>query len=224
MWQFKDTAAGKFLAVAMSVILVIGMTNSNAFAYAAGTDEPDTMEVSDIIDTTKVTFDIAEGATVEVAAPGEEPAAVENEDVVEALSHEAFKFTVEAQEGFEVSAIAVNDEAVEIAEDGEYEIAAEDMSGEDVTVKVETEAVPAEEETPSPRQPPRNLPPRRTLLLRIPTTLPMPPSLQLPLTPQPPGPSSRRPTSPCIATTLSPSTMALARWRMPTMRSRLGKA
>ena len=71
----------------MSVILVLGMTNSNAFAYAAGTDEPDTMEVSDIIDTTKVTFDVAEGgATVEVAAPGEQPAAVEDEDVVEALS------------------------------------------------------------------------------------------------------------------------------------------
>ncbi len=141
MWRFKDTAAGKFLAVAMSIILVIGMTNTNALAFAEDAEgQPETMEVSDVIDLTKVKFEIGEGASVKVASE-----AVADGDTIEATSHEAFGFKVSADEGYEIESVAVDGEELAAEGDGSYEIAAGDMNGDALKVQVKTTAAPADD-------------------------------------------------------------------------------
>ena len=154
MWRFKDTAAGKFLAVAMSIILVIGMTNTNALAFAEDADgaegQSETMEVSDVIDLTKVTFEIGEGASVKAASE-----TVKDGDAIEATSHEAFGFNVSADEGYEIESVAVDGEELAAEGDGAYEIAADDMNGDVLKVQVKTAAAPADEpaESEEPTQP-----------------------------------------------------------------------
>ena len=155
IWTFKDTLAGKILTMVMSVILVTSTISTDALAFALNNPDADAAPVADVADSTKVAFEISEGASVEVAGADGQPVAVKNGDVVEAPSHEALTFAPAAEKGYTLESVTLGDKALEAKEDGKYEIAADDMAGDPLTVKVkalaEVEAVP--EEAPAEEEP-----------------------------------------------------------------------
>lgn len=148
IWTFKDTLAGKILTMVMSVILVTSTISTDALAFALNNPDADAAPVADVADSTKVAFEISEGASVEVAGADGQPVAVKNGDVVEAPSHEALTFAPAAEKGYTLESVTLGDKALEAKEDGKYEIAADDMAGDPLTVKVkaqaEVEAAPEE--------------------------------------------------------------------------------
>ena len=148
IWTFKDTLAGKILTMVMSVILVTSTISTDALAFALNNPDADAAPVADVAESTKVAFEISEGASVEVAGADGQPVAVKNGDVVEAPSHEAFHLCPAAEKGYTLESVTLGDKALEAKEDGKYEIAADDMADDPLTVKVkaqaEVEAAPEE--------------------------------------------------------------------------------
>lgn len=172
IWTFKDTLAGKILTMVMSVILVTSTISTDALAFALNNPDADAAPVADVAESTKVTFEIGEGATVEVTGTDGQPVAVSNGQVVEAPSHEALTFTPRAEKGYTLESVTLGDKTLADKEDGTYEIAADDMAADPLAVKVkaqaEVEAAP--EEAPLKRsllpkslQPPSRLPQRSPL-------------------------------------------------------------
>lgn len=148
IWTFKDTLAGKILTMVMSVILVTSTISTDALAFALNSPDADAAPVADVADSTKVAFEISEGASVEVKGADGQPVVLKDGDVVEAPSHEAFTFAPAAEKGYTLESVTLGDKALEAKEDGKYEIAADNMAGGPLTVKVkaqaEVEAAPEE--------------------------------------------------------------------------------
>ena len=99
IWTFKDTLAGKILTMVMSVILVTSTISTDALAFALNNPDADAAPVADVADSTKVAFEISEGASVEVKGADGQPVVLKDGDVVEAPSHEAFTFAPCCREG-----------------------------------------------------------------------------------------------------------------------------
>lgn len=108
-----------------------------------------------------IKLDLADGASITLSKDGNK--IDDDTNLIEVPANEELKFTVQAADGWQIDAVktvidSVKSDPIAADENGEYTIAAEDVT-DGLTVKVETSAVPAESQPTDGGEASGNIPP-----------------------------------------------------------------